>query len=57
MSDKSYYSILGVDEKASQEEIKKAYRKMSLLHHPDRNANSEDSVKKFQTISEAFENI
>ena len=52
-----YYKILGVDEKASQDEIKKAYRKLSLLHHPDKNQGNEDAVAKFKSINEAYQII
>ena len=51
------YSVLGVDEKSSQEDIKKAYRKLSLQYHPDRNSNSPESTSKFQSISNAYEII
>lgn len=50
----TFYDILGLDEKCSQEEIKKAYRKLSFMHHPDKNGNSAESTEKFQKISEAF---
>lgn len=50
----TFYDVLGVDEKCSQDEIKKAYRKLSFIHHPDKNGNSQDSTEKFQKISEAF---
>lgn len=50
----SFYDILGVDEKCSNDEIKKAYRKLSFIHHPDKNGNSAESTEKFQKISEAF---
>ena len=46
---------MGVDKKASEEEIKKAYKKLALKHHPDRNKGSEESSKKFKEVSEAFE--
>jgi DnaJ-class molecular chaperone len=50
----TFYDILGLDEKCSQDEIKKAYRKLSFMHHPDKNGNSSESTEKFQKISEAF---
>lgn len=52
--DKDYYKILGVDEKSSEDEIKKAYRKMSMLHHPDKNGNTEESKQMFQEINNAY---
>jgi DnaJ-class molecular chaperone len=53
----NFYEVLGVNESASQEDIKKAYRKLSLQYHPDRNNNSPDSTVKFQNISAAYEVI
>jgi DnaJ-class molecular chaperone len=53
----NYYKILGVEQNATQEEIKKAFRKMSLLHHPDKNKNSAESVSKFHKINEAYETL
>jgi DnaJ-class molecular chaperone len=55
--EKNLYEVLGVDEKASQEDIKRAYRKLSLQNHPDRNNNSPESTAKFQSISTAYEVI
>ena len=49
----NYYNILNVSETASSDEIKKAYRQLSLIHHPDRNNNTPESVKIFQQINEA----
>jgi DnaJ-class molecular chaperone len=57
MSGESFYKILGVSEKASQEEIKKAYRSLSLKYHPDKNPGNPDASSKFQKISEAYETI
>ncbi|MFH0811649.1 MAG: DnaJ domain-containing protein [Pseudomonadota bacterium] len=54
MVKKNYYNILGVEKDASEEEIKKAYRKLALLHHPDRNSGNEDAEEKFKEISEAY---
>jgi DnaJ-class molecular chaperone len=53
----NYYEVLGVSETASQEDIKKAYRKLSLQYHPDRNGNSAESTAKFQNISAAYDII
>jgi molecular chaperone DnaJ len=54
LSRKDYYRILGVDRKATPEEIKKAYRKLSLLHHPDKNRNDKKAEEKFKEINEAY---
>lgn len=51
------YEILGVDKTASSEDIKKAYRKLSLLHHPDRNNGSDESKSRFQKIQNAYETL
>jgi DnaJ-class molecular chaperone len=51
------YETLGVERTASQEDIKKAYRKLSLQHHPDRNNNSEESKTQFQKIQHAYETL
>lgn len=51
---KSYYDILGVQRGASEEEIKKAYRKLALQYHPDRNKNDPGAENKFKEISEAY---
>ena len=50
-----YYKILGVDKKATQEEIKKAYRKLARKYHPDLNPNDKEANKMFQQINEANE--
>ena len=50
-----YYKVLGVDKKASIDDIKKAYRKLARKHHPDLNPNDKEANKKFQQINEANE--
>ena len=51
---KDYYQILGVDREASEDEIKKAYRKLALKCHPDRNQNDLHAEDEFKEISEAY---
>lgn len=53
-TDKDYYKILGIDEKATEDEIKKAYRRLSMLHHPDKNGNTEESKQMFQELNNAY---
>jgi curved DNA-binding protein len=55
MEYKDYYKILGVDKKASQDEIKKAYRKLAVKYHPDKNPGDKTAEEKFKEIGEAFE--
>ena len=52
-----YYKVLGVEESASQDEIKKAYRKLSLLHHPDRNQGNPEAEDKFKNINQAYQSV
>ncbi|KAF8782719.1 DnaJ subfamily B member 9 like protein [Argiope bruennichi] len=52
--EKNYYEILGVDKKASNKEIKKAFRKLAMEYHPDKNKDP-DAEEKFRKIAEAYE--
>jgi curved DNA-binding protein len=52
---KDYYKILGVSKSSSAEEIKKAYRKLAMKYHPDRNKGDKNAEARFKDISEAYE--
>jgi curved DNA-binding protein len=52
---KDHYKTLGVDKNATQVEIKKAYRKLAVKYHPDKNNNDPASEEKFKEISEAYQ--
>ena len=53
MNNENYYGVLGVDEKATQEDIKKAYRNLAKENHPDKGGDEE----KFKKITEAYDTI
>ncbi|MBA8667500.1 molecular chaperone DnaJ [Holosporaceae bacterium 'Namur'] len=55
MSKQDYYQTLGVSKSASKEELKKAYRKLAMQYHPDRNQGDKEAEKKFKEINEAYE--
>ena len=52
-----YYKLLEVNRDASFDEIKKSYRKLSMIHHPDKNGNSEESTIKFKQLANAYETL
>src|ERR1700727_3911598 len=52
---KDFYTVLGVSRSASADEIKKAYRKLAMQYHPDKNPNNKAAEEKFREVSEAYE--
>src|SRR5216117_157050 len=55
MAKRDYYEVLGVDRNASEEEIKKAYRKMAVKFHPDKNPGDKQAEENFKEVGEAYE--
>ena len=55
MSKRDYYEVLGVDKNASDQEVKKAFRRIAMKYHPDRNPDSEEAEEKFKEAQEAYE--
>lgn len=55
MSKRDYYEVLGVAKNASEAELKKAYRRMAMKHHPDRNTGDKEAENKFKEAKEAYE--
>ncbi|EQA07543.1 DnaJ domain-containing protein, partial [Glaesserella parasuis] len=55
MSKKDYYEVLGLQKGASEQEIKRAYKRLAAKHHPDKNQGSKEAEEKFKEIKDAYE--
>ena len=55
MSSKDFYSVMGISKDASDEQIKKTYKKLAFKYHPDRNQGDKKSEEKFKEINEAYQ--
>ncbi len=55
MAKRDYYEVLGVGNTASDQEIKKAFRRVAMKHHPDRNPDDDSAAEKFKEAQEAYE--
>ena len=55
MDYKDYYKILGLERNASEDEVRKAYRKLAMQYHPDRNPNDKQAEERFKEINEAYQ--
>ena len=55
MAKRDYYEVLGVDKNASEDDIKKAYRRIAIKYHPDRNPGDKDAEEKFKEAAEAYD--
>ena len=55
MAKRDFYEILGVAKGASEEEIKKSYRKLAMKYHTDRNPDNKEAEEKFKAVKEAYE--
>lgn len=55
MAKRDYYEVLGVDKGVSAADLKKAYRRVAMKYHPDRNPDDKDAEEKFKEANEAYE--
>ena len=55
MAKRDYYEVLGIQKGADKDEIKKAYRKLAIKYHPDRNPGDKEAEEKFKEATEAYE--
>ena len=55
MAKRDYYEVLGVDKNASADDLKKAYRKLAMQYHPDRNPGDKEAEEKFKEAAEAYD--
>ncbi|MEO0638399.1 MAG: DnaJ domain-containing protein, partial [Bacteroidota bacterium] len=55
MAKRDYYEVLGVEKAATKDELKKAYRKMAIKYHPDKNPDNKEAEDKFKEAAEAYE--